>query len=95
MYYIISKIELADGMLKYTPDSYTLDESINDVVVNNYQETLGSWLFTNAEALTNGTVLLSEKFSQNEIYYTVNIQTTEFETSILSEITNVNQLSWL
>lgn len=95
MFYIISKISLINSEMVYTVDSFTQNSVIADLVNEKHYTDLGNWLFVNSDSLTNGSVLISEKFSKNEVYYICNIETTAFETEALQEITNSNQLSWL
>jgi hypothetical protein len=95
MYYIISKIELLNGVLTYTVDSFTQNIDIANLVKTKYSNDLGNWLLVNSDSLANGNVLVEEKFTQNEVYYNCSIETTALENGTLQEITNSNQLLWL
>lgn len=95
MYYIISEISFVNGKMVYSVNSFTQDVSIAELVKAKYMLTLGDWLRQNVDSLTNASILIDTKFSQGEVYYTVNIETTAFDSENVTEITNSNQLLWL
>lgn len=91
MNYVISKIELIDGMLVYTPIGYVLDKLSADLVISKYESTLGNFLKQNISSLENGSVLLSDFIELNQVFHTVSSSTTSVEGMGLSEILNLNE----
>ena len=88
-YFIINKIQLVDGGIKYTPIGYTTDSEESVSLNTNYENTLEVWLSTNTEGLEAGTTLLSEFFDITPTVYSAAQKTTSVEGMGLNDITGL------
>tara|TARA_R110000751_G_scaffold53103_3_gene115317 strand:- start:441 stop:719 length:279 start_codon:yes stop_codon:yes gene_type:complete len=89
-YYIVNKIELTEGVVIYTPVGYVTSQEDVDAM-ESISFSFSEWINTNYEALTNGTVVLSDHFDVHGPSFTVGT-ITNYLPDGLSEITNNNQL---
>lgn len=88
-YFIINKIQLVNGSMKYTPIGYTTDSSESASVNTNYENTLGTWLTSNVSGLETGTTLLSEFFDVTPTVYSAGQKTSSVEGMGLNDITGL------
>jgi hypothetical protein len=87
MYYIISKVELTEGVITHTPIGYTVEEP--NLPCTAYSD----WTKENAEQLTSGEIMAEVFFNTHPVCHVIGWYTTDTNAPDFQEIVDTSILT--